>query len=118
MSQTPVFKFPAPGADPITSNLDGWVVVEGKPTMKTWIQHTSGDGTVISGTWEATPGSYHATYAAYEFVHLIEGHLTITPDGGSPVRLAAGDAFTVEVGFKGVWKIEQKVRKHFCIKLK
>ena len=115
---TTVFKFPAPGSTPITSDLDGWRVVEGRPTMKTWIQHTSTDGSVISGTWEATPGSYHATYAAYEFVHLVQGQITITPDGGQPVTVGPGDAFTVEPGFAGVWKIEKPVKKHFCIKLK
>lgn len=113
-----VFRFPAPGSDPITTDLDGWKKVEGNPTMKTWVQHTSADGGVISGTWEATPGSYHATYSAYEFVHLMEGQITITEDGGSPVTMKAGDAFVVDAGFKGVWKIEKAVRKHFCIKLK
>ena len=73
---------------------------------------------MISGYWEATPGTYHATYASFEFVHLIEGKLTITPDGGEPVKLAAGDSFVVEAGFAGEWKIEKKVRKHFDIKLK
>ena len=82
-----VFRFPAPGPEPITADLDGWKKVEGNPTMKTWIQHTSNDGSVISGTWEATPGTYHATYGAYEFVHLIDGQITITPDGGSSVTV-------------------------------
>ena len=113
-----VFRFPAPGSDPITADLDGWRKVEGNPTMKTWVQHTSADGSVISGTWEATPGTYHATYGAYEFVHLIDGQITITPDGGSSVTIKPGDAFAVEPGFAGTWKIEKPVRKHFCIKLK
>jgi len=113
-----VYRFPAPGPEPVTADLAGWMKVEGNPTMKTWVQHTSADGTVISGTWEATPGTYHATYAAYEFVHLMEGEITITPDGGEPVVLAPGDAFVVEPGFMGTWKIEKPVRKHFCIKLK
>jgi uncharacterized protein len=117
MAQT-VVKLGRPGPDPITDDLEGWKVVEGKPTMKTWIQHTSADGSMISGTWEATPGSYHATYTGYEFVHLIEGRITITPDGGSPVTVGPGDAFVVEAGFKGVWRIEEKVLKHFDIKLK
>ena len=26
---------------PITDDLDGWVVTEGAPTMKTWILYTS-----------------------------------------------------------------------------
>lgn len=85
--------------------------------MKTWIQHTSADGSVVSGTWEATPGSYHATYSAYEFVHLIEGEITITPDGGSPVKVGPGDAFVIEADFKGVWVVEKPVRKHFVVKI-
>ncbi|MEZ5797020.1 MAG: cupin domain-containing protein [Paracoccaceae bacterium] len=113
-----VFRLPAPGADPRVTDLDGWTKVEGNPTMKTWVQHTSIDGSVISGTWEATPGSWHAVYAFYEFVHLIEGQITITPEGGSAVTLRPGDAFVVEPGFKGTWKIEKPVKKHFCIKLK
>jgi len=86
--------------------------------MKTWILHTSADGSMISGYWEATPGTYHATYSGYEFVHVLEGKLTITPDGGEPVHLGPGDAFTVEADFKGEWLIEETVRKHFYIKLK
>ena len=103
--------------EPVTADLDGWVVVEGTPSMKTYVQHTSADGSMISGYWEATPGTYHATYSEYEFVHIMEGKLTITPDGGAPVVLGPGDAFVVEAGFKGLWKIEQTIRKHFAIKL-
>lgn len=105
-------------AEPITTDLDGWVVVEGKPTMKTWILYTSADGSMISGHWEATPGTYHATYTDYEFVHMMEGEVTITPDGGEPVHLKGGDAFVVEPNFKGTWKITKAIRKHFDIKLK
>ncbi|MDB5553439.1 MAG: hypothetical protein JWL86_3423 [Rhizobium sp.] len=101
----------------VTTDLDGWTVVEGAPTMKTCVLHTSDDGSMISGYWEATPGTYHATYTEYEFVHIIAGKLIITPDGGTPVTLGPGDAFVVEAGFKGLWKIEETIRKHFAIKL-
>lgn len=102
---------------PSTADLDGWVVTEGKPAMKTWVLHTAADGTMMSGLWECSPGSYHATYTAYEFVHLIEGRIVITPDGGTPVTVVAGDAFVVEKDFKGTWKIEEHVRKHFDFRL-
>ena len=118
MSHPTAVRFSAPDANPSTADLDGWVVIEGSPTMKTWVQHTSLDGSMISGTWEATPGSYHATYAAYEFVHIMEGEITITPDGGVPVHVGPGDAFVIEANFKGTWKIEKSVRKHFCVQLK
>jgi uncharacterized protein len=102
---------------PSTDTLDGWIVTEGAPQMKTWVLHTTADGTMMSGIWECTPGSYHATYTAYEYVVLITGRIVITPDGGTPVTVQAGDAFVVEKDFKGTWKIEEAVRKHFDFRL-
>ena len=106
------------GLEPSTADLDGWVVTEGTPSMKTWALHTSAAGDMVSGIWECTVGSYHATYTAYEYVVLIEGRITITPDGGEPVTVKAGDAFVVEPTFKGIWKIEENVRKHFDFRIK
>jgi len=103
--------------EPITDDLEGWSVIGGQPSMKTWIMRTSNDGSMISGVWTATPGTYHAVYAEYEFVHLIEGSITITPDGGLPMYVTAGDAFVVEAGFSGTWEITESVVKHFDIKL-
>jgi uncharacterized protein len=114
MTRTTVLKFgKVENAD--TSDLPGWVVVEGKPTMKTAVQHTTKDGKVLSGTWQATPGTYHATYTDYEFVHMIAGRIVITPDGGEPVEVGPGDAFVVEADFKGTWKIVEPVTKHFVV---
>lgn len=101
------------GITPATGDLDGWVVTAGTPSMKTWVLHTASDGAMVSGIWECTRGSYHATYTAYEYVVLIAGRIVITPDGGVPVTVQAGDAFVVEKDFKGTWRIEEDVRKHF-----
>ena len=101
----------------INDNLEGWKVIHGSPTMQTWILHTSNDGRMISGVWTATPGTYHATYAEYEFVHIIKGRITITPDGEEPINVGPGDAFVVEAGFKGTWEIIESVVKHFDIQL-
>lgn len=106
------------GAEPITADLPGWTKVAGNPTMKTFVQHTSADGSMISGFWEATPGTYHAVYTGFEFVHLLAGKITITPDGGEAVNVSAGDAFLVEPGFAGTWVIEEPVRKHFTARIK
>ncbi|KSV74477.1 hypothetical protein N182_27940 [Sinorhizobium sp. GL2] len=84
--------------------------------MKTWLEYTSKDEQLLSGWWEATTGTYHTTYKVWEYVHMIEGRIIITPDGGEPVRVGPGDAFVVERGFTGTWKIEEKVRKHFVIR--
>lgn len=114
---TTVFVLPEKKADVIESDLDGWKKVDGtEPTMKTWIEYSTEEA--LCGTWEATVGTYHATYASWEFVHLIEGKITITPDGGESYTVSAGDAFVIEKGFAGTWKIEENVKKHFHIKLK
>jgi uncharacterized cupin superfamily protein len=118
MANNKVTKFGLMAATPIETDLDGWKKVAGNPTMKTWIEYNADDGSSISGWWGATPGTYHATYAAPEFVHMIQGEIVITPDGGKPVTVRAGDAFTVEKDFVGTWQIEKEVFKHFTIKLK
>jgi len=86
------------------TDLEGWTKIEGNPIMKTgvktWVQHTSADGSVISGTWEATVGTLATVYRFDEFVHLFAGQITITPDGGIPVTMTASDAFAVEPGFQ------------------
>lgn len=104
-------------ATPSTATLDGWVVTAGNPEMKSWVLHTAADGTMMAGIWECTPGSYHATYTAYEYVVLIAGRIVITPDGGTPVTVAAPDAFVVEKDFKGTWDIIEPVRKHLDFRL-
>ena len=114
MTRSTIQKF-GKAENPDGTDLPGWVVVEGKPTMKTAVQHTTADGKILSGTWQATPGTYHATYTDYEFVHLIAGRITITPDGGKPVEVGPGDAFVVEADFKGTWKITEPVTKHFVV---
>ena len=100
--------------EPDTTDLDGWVVVAGTPTMKTQILHTNQEKNMVSGIWEATVGTYHATYSAYEFVHMISGKITIIPDDGTlPTIVKGGDSFIVESNFKGLWRIEEDVKKHF-----
>ena len=54
-----IIKLPATTAEPATGDLDGWIVTEGTPSMKTWALHTSAAGDMVSGIWECTKGSYH-----------------------------------------------------------
>jgi len=103
---------------PNTADIAGWVPVAGSPRMTTWVLHAAADGTTIAGYWECTPGTYHASYGAAEFVHMIAGSVTITPDGGTPVTMIAGDAFVVDPTFKGTWEVTETVRKHFSFRLK
>ena len=59
-----------------------------------------------------------ATYGAWQYSHLIEGTIIITPDdGGESYTVNAGDSFIIEKGFAGTWKMEENVKLHFYIKL-
>ena len=103
--------------DPITTDLDGWVAVEGSPSMKTWLQYVPEDGKLLTGFWEATPGTYQVTYNADELVNMFEGKATLTDDAGNSITYVGGDSFVVQAGFKGTWKTEETVRKVFAIRI-
>jgi uncharacterized cupin superfamily protein len=101
---------------PNEADLDGWEKVEGGPvpTMKTWIEYSTEEA--VCGSWEATVGTYRASYSSWEFGHLIAGRIIITPDGRESYTVEAGDSFVVEKDFVGTWKIEATALKHFCLK--
>ena len=103
--------------EPIESDLDGWVKQMGNPTMQTWIEYKSEDGSLLSGRWEATEGTYHATYAGWEFVHIMAGKAIVTAEGGEPLTLSAGESMVFEKTFVGTWEIIEPITKHFVLKL-
>jgi uncharacterized cupin superfamily protein len=115
MTKSPVIKIGL-SVEPRETDSVGWTKVKGNPTMKTWVEYTTDDNSTVVGWWEATPGTYRQSSEAWEFVHMIEGRITLTPDGGESVQVGPGDAFVVEKGFKGTWEIEEKVRKNFVIR--
>ncbi|GGB85350.1 hypothetical protein GCM10011352_08970 [Marinobacterium zhoushanense] len=113
-----ITKLPPRKVQPITDDLPGWTKVEGDPSMTTWVEYTAKDESMIAGWWTATPGTYHAKYASWEFVHMIEGKVVITAKGEDAVEVGPGDAFVIEAGFDGTWEIKEPVLKHFTIRLK
>ena len=60
-----------------------------------------------------------ATYGAWQYSHLIEGKIIITPDddGAESYTVNTGDSFIIEKGFAGTWKMEENVKLHFYVKL-
>jgi uncharacterized cupin superfamily protein len=35
--------------------------------------------------------------------------------GGEPMTVRQGDAFVIPAGFKGVWEVIERTRKHYAI---
>lgn len=110
-------KFDTKNTTPITDDLAGWEPIEGSPSMTTWLEYVAEDGKLLTGFWEATPGTYQVTYNADEMVHMFEGKATLTDQNGDSVSYSAGDSFLVEAGFKGKWRTEETVRKIFAIRM-
>ncbi len=91
-------------------------LIEGNPLYRTWLQ-AEAKGNMEVGVWEATPGSYKSIKGeAFEFCHILEGVVEITPDGSdTTVTYRAGDNFLLYPGFVGTWKTIETVRKIFVI---
>jgi uncharacterized cupin superfamily protein len=72
-------------------------------------------GDQSSGIWECTAGPSHWTLETHEFVHLLTGRMTVTPDGGEPVDLCPGDTMVFPKGWAGAWDITETLRKVYVI---
>ena len=50
-----------------------------------------------------------------EVIYLLSGRMTVTPDGGEPAEVKAGDIAVFPTGWKGTWDIHETVRKVYSI---
>ncbi len=53
------------------------------------------------------------TYDETEICYFLEGDVVVTPDGGEPVHMGAGDLVTFPNGMSCTWDIKKPVRKHY-----
>ncbi|TWP32638.1 DUF861 domain-containing protein [Leekyejoonella antrihumi] len=74
-----------------------------------------GEGDAQTGVWECTAGPSRWLLDTNEFVHIVAGSMTITPDDGSPALVGPGDTFFVPKGWSGTWDIHETVRKLYVI---
>ncbi len=44
---------------------------------------------------------------------ILEGDITVTPDGGNPVRVGAGDLVIFPEGMSCIWGVHKAVKKHY-----
>lgn len=63
--------------------------------------------------WSCGVSCFPWTYDEQETCLLLEGDVTVTPDGGEPVRFGAGDLVVFEVGLSCTWDVHAPVRKHY-----
>jgi uncharacterized protein len=93
-------------------------VVKGDPRFRTWTVEEADDGALISGVWEATPGTWRVSYDEWEFCNITSGISILHEDGApAPHVLRAGDNFVIRPGFSGLWEVVETTRKAFVVRL-
>ncbi len=63
--------------------------------------------------WVKEVSSFPWTYGEAETCYFLEGKVTVTPDGGEPVEVGAGDLVTFPAGMSCTWDITAPVKKHY-----
>jgi uncharacterized cupin superfamily protein len=63
--------------------------------------------------WEKEVSRFDWTYDAEESCYIIAGRVTVTPTGGAPVEITAGDYVIFPAGMSCVWDISEPISKHY-----
>ncbi len=103
------------GVEPVAIEISRERVVEGAPKARAWMMERHAGGSLTSGVWEATPGTWRVTYDKWEFCSILSGLSVVTEDGGAARAVRAGDAFIIRPGFSGLWQVVETTRKSFVI---
>jgi uncharacterized cupin superfamily protein len=87
--------------------------------MKIKIQHSPSEdelealGVENWPIWEKEVSEFPWQYADTEVCYILEGEVTVTPEGGQPVTIYPGDLVTFPKGMSCNWKISKNIRKHY-----
>jgi uncharacterized cupin superfamily protein len=68
-----------------------------------------------TGIWQCTAGPSYWVQEENEFIYILSGSLTVTPDGGKPATFGAGDSAMFPRGWRGTWDLHETVRKVYAI---
>lgn len=64
-------------------------------------------------TWSKEVSQFPWSFGTQEIAYILEGEVTVTPNGGEPVSFAAGDLVTFPVGMSCTWHVKKALRKHY-----
>lgn len=80
-------------------------------TMTAWAE-----GAVQAGVWECGPGEFTTARAGlHEVCQILSGSGSLTSDDGETVELCAGSTIVIPDGWRGVWRIDETLRKTFVM---
>jgi uncharacterized cupin superfamily protein len=101
---------PLPPHAPKPTSLDG----QTESIASIW---KSKDGSVETGVWECTPGTFTATRDGYdEVAHVVSGSATVTSGSGDVVSLVPGSTLVTPAGWTGSWTVHETMRKIYVVR--
>lgn len=78
--------------------------------------HRSDDETLLAGVWQCAPcREVIDAYPVNELMTVLDGSVTVTPDGEAPMVFKTGDTFFIPKGTAVVWEITETLRKYYMI---
>lgn len=84
--------------------------------VRSAVEYRSADGSLLTGVWEASPGLSRWEFTDHgEVIHVLEGSMTVRPDGGDPIAVGPGVSAVFPIGWTGTWEIHERIRKHFVV---
>ncbi len=63
--------------------------------------------------WEKEASQFPWFYDTQETCYILEGVIEVTPEGGKPVRIEAGNLVVFPAGLSCHWHIIEPVKKHY-----
>ncbi len=91
-------------------------IKEGNPQAHGAVLNQSADKRLSSGYWTCTRGKFDWHFTWDEFVHILEGQVQITEDGGDTYTLRPGDCAHFPKGLLAHWHVLEPVKKFFVLK--
>lgn len=64
-------------------------------------------------TWSKEVSQFPWKFSTQEVAYILEGEVTVTPDGGEAVSFSAGDLVTFPAGMSCTWSVKKALRKHY-----
>jgi len=64
-------------------------------------------------TWSKEVSQFPWRFGTQEIAYILEGEVTVTPDGGVPVSFGAVDLVTFPAGMSCTWQVKKALRKHY-----
>ncbi|TCT09549.1 cupin domain-containing protein [Paralcaligenes ureilyticus] len=106
----------AKGESSLFESLAAKNIVAGNPEQKLWPLYEDAPTGQRAGVWESEAGSWQVEISGYtEFCVLTEGSVAVVDENQTEHLLEAGDSLVMQDGFRGVWKVADRVKKYYFI---